>query len=65
MAKAKEVVKTVIKDVETTVKVELVSFVKGATHTIYHRLGSTMFEDGTAEVSPEVAKELKEIGQVK
>lgn len=65
MAKVKEAVEKVVEAVKTNVKVELISFIEGATHTIYHRLGATLFEDGVAEVSPEVAKELKEIGQVK
>jgi hypothetical protein len=46
------------------VNVELLEVKKG-THTIYHKLGVTSFNDGMAEVTEEVAAVLKEAGMVK
>lgn len=47
------------------VKVELVEFKVGSTHTIYHKLGSTLFIDGGAEVTEDVATELRDAGIIK
>lgn len=66
-AKAKEVIEKIeakAEKVEAKVKVELVAFNKGI-HTVYHKLGETVFENGVAEVDREVAKVLKELGLVK
>lgn len=61
MAKAKEIATEVLEKV----KVELLEIKKGTTNTVYHKLGMTSFVDGVAEVSVEIATELKEIGLVK
>ena len=61
MAKAKE---DVI-EVAEMVKVELFEYKTGSTHTVYHKLGMTFFEDGVAEVTEDVAAVLKEAGLVK
>jgi hypothetical protein len=61
MAKAKEAVI----DVTEMVKVELLEYKTGSTHTVYHKLGMTLFEDGVAEVTEDVATVLKEAGLIK
>lgn len=60
MAKAKEVVETVVEKI----KVELAEIREGL-HTIFTKSGSVEFKDGIAEITPEVASELKETGLVK